>query len=176
MVTYRSRIEQDEPPENPRHDFDQVSTFAMSHRRYDFGDKGAPTDPDQIRETIAKVEREGGESLPVYMYDHSGQTIRTYPFECPWDSGQIGMIWMTAAQIRETFAVKRITKAVREKARTSMIAEIQTLDDYLTGNVYGVIIESVDGDDVEEVDSCWGFYGHDYATEEAARMLAEHTK
>jgi phage tail protein X len=34
----------------------------------------------------------------------------------------------------------------------------------LEGKVYGYVIETVDGD---HIDSCWGFYGHEYATTEA---------
>ena len=30
--------------------------------------------------------------LPLYLYDHSGITISTGPFSCPWDSGQVGWI------------------------------------------------------------------------------------
>lgn len=31
--------------------------------------------------------------LPLYLYDHSGITISTVPFSCPWDSGQVGWIY-----------------------------------------------------------------------------------
>ena len=31
--------------------------------------------------------------LPLYLYDHSGITISTGPFSCPWDSGQVGWIY-----------------------------------------------------------------------------------
>ena len=34
--------------------------------------------------------------------------------------------------------------------------EVETYDDYLTGNVCGFVVEDDDG---EHVDSCWGFYG-----------------
>ena len=30
---------------------------------------------------------------PIYMYDHSGQTIRLTPFGDPWDSGVCGYIY-----------------------------------------------------------------------------------
>lgn len=31
--------------------------------------------------------------LPLYLYDHSGITISTEPFSCPWDSWQVGWIY-----------------------------------------------------------------------------------
>lgn len=34
-------------------------------------------------------------------------------------------------------------------------------DQYLRGDVWGFRLFEIDGDDWEEVDSCWGFYGND---------------
>ena len=31
--------------------------------------------------------------LPLFLYDHSGITMSTGPFSCPWDSGQVGWIY-----------------------------------------------------------------------------------
>lgn len=31
--------------------------------------------------------------LPLYLYDHSGITMSTSVFSCPWDSGQVGWIY-----------------------------------------------------------------------------------
>lgn len=39
-----------------------------------------------------------------------------------------------------------------------MDLEVKTFDQYLRGEIYGFIIETVDG---EHLDSCWGFYGED---------------
>ena len=107
--------------------------------------------------------------LPLYLYDHSGITMRCAPFDCPWDSGQVGFIYATPEMIREEYGCKIITKAVREKATKLLRGEVETYDQYLTGDVWGVIVEDMYG---EEVDSCWGFYGSDYAKEEAKDMLA----
>jgi hypothetical protein len=48
---------------------------------------------------------------------------------------------------------------------------VSVYDDYLTGNVYGFIVEERNGDDWEEVDSCWGFYGDDIHTNGIADYL-----
>lgn len=32
-------------------------------------------------------------ALPLYLYDHSGITMSTTTFSCPWDSGRVGMIF-----------------------------------------------------------------------------------
>ena len=31
--------------------------------------------------------------LPLYLYDHSGLSMNTSGFSCPWDSGQVGWIY-----------------------------------------------------------------------------------
>lgn len=107
--------------------------------------------------------------LPLYLYDHSGITMRCSAFACPWDSGQVGYIYMDRDDILREFGGKRVSKRKRERAEALLRSEVEEYDQYLTGDVYGVIVEDEDG---EEVDSCWGFYGLDYAKEQAAEMSA----
>lgn len=93
--------------------------------------------------------------LPVYMYSHSGRTVRTYPFSCKWDSGCAGIVYMSKAEA----AKEGITDI--EEWLTSTVKE---LDYHMTGQVYGYIVENEDGD---ELDSCWGFVGEiEYCMEE----------
>jgi hypothetical protein len=66
------------------------------------------------------------------MYDHSGITISYKPFSCPWDSGQIGWIFVNKDQVRREFGVKRISKKVMDKVRSVLIAEIEDYNEYLT--------------------------------------------
>lgn len=141
---------------------------------------------DDIEAELSRdIKDEGDEIavlLPVYLYDHSGITIRTTPFSCPWDSGRVGLIYVTKAQVREAFGVKRISAKTLERARQGLEGEVGEFNQYLTGDVYGYIVERVpldeDGfeqdDEAEELDSCWGFYGHDYATSEAQSVLEYH--
>lgn len=50
-------------------------------------------------------------------------------------------------------------------------SEVETYDQYLTGDVYGYVIEDKEG---EELDSCWGFYGEEYCLEEAKSIADWH--
>jgi hypothetical protein len=97
--------------------------------------------------------------LPVYIYDHSGITINTTGFHCPWDSGQFGFIYVAKEKVRSEYSVKRISKKLRSRIYDYLRAEIETYDNYLTGAVYGYIVTDEEG---EEVDSCWGYYGYDH--------------
>ena len=86
--------------------------------------------------------------LPLFLYDHSGITMSTGCFSCPWDSGQVGWIYIS------------IEKAAQEGWKTpeqaykAMESEVEEYDHYLTGQCYGYVVEDADG---EEIDSCWGF-------------------
>ena len=48
-------------------------------------------------------------------------------------------------------------KAAKEKVRKYLQAEVEGYDQYLTGDVYGFILEGGGQDD-----SCWGFYGSNF--------------
>lgn len=107
--------------------------------------------------------------LDLYLYDHSGITMSYRPFSCPWDSGQVGYIYVTKETLRKEYSVKRVTKSIIDRARKVLQGEVETYDDYLTGNVWGYDIEITGSKTcdacgnverpVEFEDSCWGFYG-----------------
>jgi hypothetical protein len=151
---------QDIEPFNPRTEYDNFATMYCEHRRYDLGDKNAD-DPRELDENSII-------GLPLYLYDHSGITMNTGGFNCPWDSGQVGFIYVTKAAIRAEFGVKRIGPKLRERVLTMLRGEVETYDQYLTGQVYGFSIEK----DGEHLDGCWGLFGYDYAAQEMKDTLA----
>lgn len=87
--------------------------------------------------------------FPLYAYIHSGTSLSLsnthYPFNCQWDAGQVGYV----------FAEKKGWKDAT-KAKEAAQSLIETWNNYLSGNVWGFVIEDKEG---EHVDSCWGFYG-----------------
>ncbi len=145
---------------NPYEDWDVFGKFYHWHKRGFFGENYAYKQ-DELKDLIDSVVNDGGVAVPVFLYEHSGQTIRTGPFSCPWDSGQVGFWIATKEDIAKEFS------GDKEKAIACIEAQVKTMDDYLTGNVYGFIVTTPEGDDVE---SCWGFYG-DYDQENG--VLAE---
>lgn len=150
---YVVKVLQDELAENPRTFMDHSDHMICFHKRYKIGDKH--TETKESLNTI--IKRKDVVFLPVYLYDHSGLTISTSPFCSHWDSGQIGFIYMTKEDIFEVYGKKKIlTGKLKEKALEYMNASIEEYDQYLTGTVYGYIVENENG---EQVESCWGFYG-----------------
>lgn len=163
----------DPDPESPR-EWDNLGTIAAFHRDYALGDiqdlrdvideldqsKWSDTKSDDfyysddLGMVVKEMEKQGFIVLPVYMYDHSGITLSTSPFSCRWDSGLLGIIYVSREKVKEVFGWKRITKERRKKIEGYLENEIKTYDQYVTGEVFGFVIE----EDGNEVDSCWGFY------------------
>ena len=51
---------------------------------------GSPAYEREVDERLMKVISQKFLMLPLYLYDHSGITMNTTGFSCPWDSGQVG--------------------------------------------------------------------------------------
>ncbi len=161
----RLTIRPDDDPLNPRRDFDNLSRMICFHGRHRLGDPHSWDSPDDFRQGM---RGEAYLELPLYLYDHSGITMRTTAFSCPWDSGQVGVIIFEREKVLAEFGGKRLTAARRKKAFELMRAEVETYDQYLTGDIWDVRIENDKGD---ILDSCSGFYGLEYAKEEGRSML-----
>jgi len=95
--------------------------------------------------------------MPLYLYDHGGITMSVSSFSCPWDSGQVGWIWVDGEKYTEITG-KSIGNGWKEDARKQLVSEVILYDHFLQGNSYGwKLFESDDEDCEYEVDSCWGF-------------------
>lgn len=156
---------------NPVKEWDTLGTFSCFHNRYDLSGPGAIEDMDELKELI---ERPDVLSLPLYLYDHSGITISTGPFSCPWDSGQVGHIHITHEKIKKEYGNTK--PETLKKVKGYLQGEVDTFDAYLTGQVYGYQVDGEpepgeDRDTAEEnIDSCYGYYGEEgikYAIAEA---------
>lgn len=169
---HRIALYADDSPESPR-DWDTLGTLVCWHRRYRLGDalpealrssRPHHHDADSLDRFQAWMHQQRRMLLilPVYLYDHSGLALATTPFSCPWDSGQVGWILASHAQIRAAFGVRRLTAAVLARATECLRAEVETYSSYLNGDVYGYQLfgpDAADGD--SDLDSCWGFYGQE---------------
>ena len=169
---YAITIEQDNNPDSPR-EWDNLGTMVCAHRRYHLGDEqfdGHYYDGGPLKEFL---NRKDILWLPLYLYDHSGITMNTTGFSCPWDSGMVGFIYVTKEDVLKEFKHKIVDKKLKDHVYKILKGEVETYDQYLTGDVYGYIITDPDGN---ETDSCWGFYGYKYCLEEAQSMVDWHVK
>lgn len=172
----------DDNPEDPR-EWDNLGTMVCFHRNYSLGDKhdfdsveemwvslaeDAGFDVEELEERemaeIEKIVYENYTVLPLYLFDHSGITMSTRPFSCPWDSGQVGIIYVSNEKAKKELEnYKGKTNAV-----DILVGEVETYDKYIRGDIYGYMVEpshrnkSIDCDD-----SCWGYYELEDMIEEA---------
>lgn len=182
------KIIQDSFPSNPRDD-DNMSLMVCEHGRYRLGDSNA-------RNVLAqKLEVNAGDystlelvnmaknrglifySKPLYLYDHSGITMSTTPFSCPWDSGQVGEVVIFKETLRETFGVKRFGKNIiqqmEEKAERIISSEVSDYDNFISGETY--ILQILD-DNGEVIDSIAGFLGDDVEENGMLEHVSEELK
>ncbi len=111
---------------------------------------------DDLKELLS--EREDIVILPLYLYDHSIQSISTGSFigraqHAEWDSGQVGYIYADRDAILKAYASIDLDSV--QKAAEVLEAETEAYDMYLRGECYGFRLY----EDGAEVDSCWGFLG-----------------
>lgn len=159
-------------PINPR-EWDNLGIMVCFHRRYNLGDKHGYSSPRDFLKNLAaelgmcpvEVEdatldnllghiRDNAVILPLYLYDHSGITMNTTGFSCPWDSGQVGWIYVTDERVRKEYGT--LTAETVEQARQVLLGEVKVYDQYLRGDICGFVLKDTDGN---HLDSCWGFYG-----------------
>lgn len=189
----RLTMDIDECAESPR-EWDNAATIVSRGGDWDISDEGWRMSAEEFAEFLHKKldkkcpEIKGLTDIdhivncgsaknyivckPIYMYDHSGQTISLSPFGCPWDSGCCGYIFVFKDKILNEF--ERATEDNwRDIANEIIQSEIDTYDHYIQGEVYGYCLEeghTVEHKDLvtgaiwtsteyETVDSCCGFYG-----------------
>lgn len=169
ILTYTS-------PQNPRKEWDNFGHMVCWHRRYDLGDEHNHGDSRELFEelsglSVGRLEKMTEQQvfdaakknaiiMPLYLYDHSGITMSTGRFSCPWDSGQVGWIYATKEDVCSNWGVSHWGKWVKhhtgkkirakDYAKLLLEGEVETYDNYLTGEVYGYDWEN---------GGCWGYFG-----------------
>lgn len=115
--------------------------------------------------------------LPISMYEHSGISIwlggKSGHHDARWDCSTIGFAYVDKCTAEKEGALRAGNdglynghKSWQEWAYAMMEYEMQSYNQYVTGDVFGYMVEGGDG---YCDDSCWGFYG----TDEIPRMIEE---
>lgn len=160
IETHQDDCDEDSSPRN----WDNLGTMVCFHGKYNLGDDHNFKNPEELSKFM---DENKVFSLPIYMYDHSGIGISSsnkhYPFNCPWDSGQLGYVFTTGKKAVEFFGGKKLTKAIVKKIYESLQQEMDTYNEFLSGEVYGYYVQSID--------SCTGYYG-----EEGIKTMIQEAK
>lgn len=186
---YVATIEQDMYPSNPITDWDVPTSMVevdrwgrvsyagwMSGELKEYEDLIAGKDWDALVDGLTEAFP-GCVIEKLFKYSHSGDVYRVSdknPFTCRWDSGHVGFVITTPERFKETVENKPIT---RERAIEVMAADIENLNTAISGDVWMITIANERTG--EELDGCGGFYGLEYAIEDATdrvRGLVEGDK
>jgi hypothetical protein len=182
------RIYTDENPDSPR-EWDNLGHMVAFHKRYTLGDK-TDLDSDQFDswESMADYlikDENAVVILPIYLYDHSGLRMKVGSFSgllpqghAEFDSGQVGFVYVTKDELAK--ASKSWDKGWKNKyhkgksnkqiAEDILKGEVETYDQYLSGDVYGFdVSDPKTGESIERV---FGFYGMDEAKKEAESVAS----
>ena len=136
--------------------------YYLNKSRYQLGTTSVSS--DEMGEISLKIGEGELIGLPVYAYVHSGTQLSTTPFSCPFDSGPAGFVACSREDAKDWFGKDVPEERVLEVLRS----EVEEFSKFLQGDVYNITIY-VDGKEEETVG---GFYGFDYAVEEA-KVMAE---
>lgn len=113
----------------------------------------------------------------VSLYDHSGISM-SVGASSGWDSGVVGIIYCSKDRLKSEQSFNNFTKKRLDLADRILHSEVDIYDDYLRGSVYGYTVKAIptqptlldlpdhvycdtdfEEEDVEEIGSCWGFFG-----------------
>ena len=169
----KAKIYQDDCPESPR-SWDNLGTIKTWTRNSDFSDKHAPHITSEEWEEWSKDhEIAFSAGLDILNYGSSGIKIALNN-ALPEDSD--GVVFVTKKDALENFPQKTLNGNVTDESfqriRDTIKGEIETLQQWASGDVYGFQIFKPETckhcKHTEEVneDSCWGFYGLDSIKEE----------
>ena len=163
--TIRLTVEVDADPASPR-EWDNLGVMVCWHRSYILGDVQPKEDPVSW---LAGFREENPRAviLPLYLYDHSGITMNTVGFSCPWDSGQVGYIVCMPESQNSMGTPDDLVKAALQ-------SEVEVYSQFLEGECYGFIVERLQPCGRWDHDySCWGFLGTDWKDNGMAEHLAD---
>lgn len=156
---YVARIYYDESPESPD-GWCNIGTLEYSDRHGRASHGTMPRYWDEYG--IENVLPDALVILPVRAYDDRNGTVLDVADS--WEDAN-GWIYATDSCACGCGSKHDMTP---EQVRAALVAELAAWQQWAQGDVYGVVVYDRAG---TEVDSCWGFYGLEWAETEARGML-----
>ena len=119
--------------EDPREYYKDTNMSKMIcfHRRYQLGDKHNFKTPSEFNEWYNKNKDKVACIMPLYLLDHSGLAISIHDFKDPWDSGQVGYVYILKETLKEHGMADDIGSY--DVCRTMIETEVDEYDNWLRG-------------------------------------------
>ena len=138
-------LEQDPDCDSPL-EYDEAVKVAILHHHYRNPAPECGDNPDDLK-AWGEANKDEWDAFPLFMYEHGNVC---YEVACTEDgnpfSGRVGYVFVKKSDVPDTFNSAEIMCEEYTK--------------WANGDCWGYIIENEDG---EQLDSCWGFVGEDYA-------------
>ena len=154
----------------------EVKIAYLERSRYTLGNE--PVSEERMDEIAAGIRSGELIGVPVYAYVHGGVALRAGSSwhgllpqgHAEFDSGQSGFVYISKADALKHWFVnaKRMSAKRLKRVREGILSSFKEYASWVEGDCWGYVIKDEDGQDY---DSCWGFIGHEYATEEAEAAL-----
>ena len=170
MGRFTCRIVNDTDPQSPE-DWGDTTAFLMGWDSRNFWvghEKGSRLTP---QECIDKW-KDTHHVFLLEAYIHSGIVLALMN-----EGNFCDRQWDVSSGIGAVFLDKKEWKTKSQKAWKRARALVKEWNQFLCGDVWGYCIDEHQTDDLESevidksVESCWGFYGSEYAKEEGLSML-----
>ena len=181
MKKYELKVEHDNDPMNPRTDWDNITTMYCVGKYSYLGDKNnyKSSDFDSWEELKNQIESDYNVLCikPLYVYDHSGITISTSPFNCNWDTSRVGWVIIDEKQLN-SMCGKDFERG-EEKLNLILDGEVKTYDEYLTGDVYKYEVYEIETCDKGHehkvlLESCGSYYNEGDCRDEGESVLQSY--
>lgn len=163
-----AEIFHDEDCERPYQDDDGLKIVIL-HRHYTNPSKDVGSTGDAVMQWAKDNAREWFVAN-LFMYEHGNVALRAgerNPFGDPWDSGQVGIVALKKSE----WGKGKGEKNAKRMEYAKNVAE--EYGRWMNGECYGYQLKNADDDDL---DSCWGFIGMEYAMEEAKDAAEYYVK
>jgi len=168
----------DEMAENPIENCDGMGKF------YHWEDNGKEEMLEYCKlrgfdpETQDDLGNGNKDAVEIDKYEHSGvaYSVRGEGMNCRWDTSTAWAMWAPDKclldELKDLKGAARRTKCI-EYARQACTE----INKWFSGDVYGVVVKhfNLKGEEIDE-DSCWGYFGSEYATEELNSQIKWHLK
>ena len=129
------------------------------------------------REQLKLKKSEIAIVYPITKYEH-GEISLQLGYKQGWDYTVSGFVYVTKETLRKCYGVDRITKSIIERAKNCLQAELDLLTSWLNGDCYGWQIkeyartdDGLDWEEVDTLDSCWGYFDKEQALDDMQNML-----
>lgn len=149
----------DSDARSPQEDSDAGLFLVANHRDFYVPEPGEKRITNDAEELVNRW-KDTHWVFPLEAYIHSGVVLAlsqegNFP-DRQWDVSQLGFVFAAKSEWR-----------LSKSARKAALSLIETWNQYLSGDVWGYIV----GEDSPFEDSCWGFYGKEYAIEQAKEAV-----